>query len=391
MSPEPKRLDLSLYFSREPVILALLTGLAAVSFLAVTGLSRLFQAQQESLAVEWSARGANDLSAGRYQVAITEFRTALQYSRDNDAYQLSLTQALLGLGKTDEAHVYLVNLWDRQPENAMVNLALARIAVQKKETNDALRFYHNAIYATWPADEETGRRKARLELIDYLLRIDARTQAESELIALEANTTDDAAQESQLGALFLKVQDNNRALAAFRESLKLDRRNPEAEAGAGEAAFNMGLYPTAERYLATAVSANPDDAASATLLKTTQDVLRLDPFRPQISVAQRNRIVVDAFDVAGDRLQSCGLMGGDQLTEQQKREATLNTPARSLAAQWAKLKPQITESGLRGDPDLVNAAMNLAFAIENQKMASCGEPTEADKALTLIANLHEEN
>ncbi len=191
--------------------------------------------------------------------------------------------------------------------------------------------------------------------------------------------------------MFLKVQDNSRALAAFRESLKLERENAEAEAGAGEAAFNLGLYPTAERYLAVVVNAAPDDAASASLLKTTQNVLRLDPYRSQISVAQRNRIVVDAFDVAGERLRSCGLMGGTQLTEEQKREATLKMPAHSLAGQWARLKPQITESGLRRDPDLVSAAMNLAFAIENQRTASCGAPTEADRALTLIANLHEEN
>jgi tetratricopeptide (TPR) repeat protein len=409
MSPEPKRLDLSLYFSREPVILAVLTGLAVVSFLAVTGLSRLFQAQQESLAVEWSTRGGEDLSAGRYERAITEFRTALEYARGDDGYQMSLAQALLGLGRTDEAYAYLINLWDRQPENGMVNLELARIAAAKNQTDGALRFYHNAIYATWPANHETERREARLELIDYLLRINmrtptqaqtqaqtqartqARTQAESELIALEANTGDDAAQQRQLGELFLKVQDNSRALEAFRESLKIDKRNPQAQAGAGEAAFNLGLYPTAGRYLATAVSAVPEDAASAALLQTTQNVLRLDPFRPQISVAQRNRIVVDAFNAAGERLQSCGLLGGDQLTTEQKREATLKTPAHGLAEQWIRMKPEITERGLRGDPDLVSAAMNLAFAIENQKTASCGVPTEADRALTLVANLHEEN
>ena len=97
MTTEPRRLDLSLYFSREPVILALLTGLAAVSFLAVTGLSRFHEAQQESLAVEWSSRGLDDLNAGRYTVAIPEFRTALEYARDSDDYQLSLAQALLGM------------------------------------------------------------------------------------------------------------------------------------------------------------------------------------------------------------------------------------------------------------------------------------------------------
>ncbi len=390
MNPGPKRLDLSLYLSREPVILALLTGLAVVSFLAVTGLSRLYQAQQESLATEWSARGVHDLNAGHYKLAITEFQTALQYSRGNDDYQLSLAQALLGLDRTDEAYAYLINLWDRQPENGMVNLELARIAVERSQTEQALRFYHNAIYATWPGNLEAERRKTRLELIDYLLRINERTQAESQLIALEANTGDDAAQQAQLGALFLKVQDNGRALAAFRESLKRERRNPAAYAGAGAAAFHLGMYPMAERYLQEAVSAAPQDAASAALLKTTQYVLRLDPYRPQISVAERNRIVVDAFGAAGERLKSCGVLGG--LKAQGRTAGTPATsPAAELAQQWTKLVPQINEHGLRRDPDLVNAAMSFAFQIESQKNTGCGELTEADKALALIANLHEEN
>ena len=390
MTVEPKRLDLSLYFSREPVILALLTGLAAVSFLAVTGLSRLHEAQQESLAVEWSTRGLDDLNAGRYKVAIPEFRTALEYARDNDDYQLNLAQALLGMNRTDEAYAYLINLWDRQPENGVVNLELARIAVEKNQTDRALRFYHNALYATWPGNQETERRKTRLELIDYLLRINARTQAESELIALEANVGEDAAQQEHLGELFLRVQDNGRALAAFRESLKLESENPAADAGAGMAAFNMGMYPAAERYLRQAVAAAPGDAASAALLKTTQSVLRLDPYRPQVSVAERDLIVVDAFVAAGERLKACGALDDGKM-QQKPAGASTKTAGEGLAGEWMKLKPQITERGLRQDPDLANTAMNLAFEIESQKNARCGEATDADKALALVAKLHEEN
>ncbi len=84
-----------------------------------------------------------------------------------------------------------MNLWDRQPEDGLVNLELARIAVQKEQTEQALRYYHNAIYATWPEDQpddqEGKRREARLELIGFLLRTNARAQAESELIALAEN------------------------------------------------------------------------------------------------------------------------------------------------------------------------------------------------------------
>lgn len=274
----------------------------------------------------------------------------------------------------------------------MVNLELARIAVEKKQTESALRFYHNAIYATWPGNRETERRRAWLELIDYLFRINARPQAESELIALEANVGEDPAQQTHLGELFLKVQDNSRALAAFRESQKLQHENPEADAGAGVAAFNLGMYPAAERYLQSAVTAAPGDAASVALLKTAQSVLRLDPYRGRISVAERDRTVVEAFAAAGDRLKSCGVLDDSTAPAQEKSVSGMpKTTAAGLAEQWTKLDPQITDRGLRRDPDLVNTAMNLAFQIESQTIAGCGEPQEADKALRLIANLHEEN
>jgi tetratricopeptide (TPR) repeat protein len=391
MSQEPKRLSFSLdllspYLRREPVTLALLTGLTILLFLGVGGFSQLYHAQQHRLAVRWAARGVSDLNGYHYQVAVTEFRTALRYDRDNGAYQLSLAQALLGLNRTDEAYAYLINLWERQPENGVVNLELARIAVNKSETERALRFYHNAIYATWPGNQETERSKARLELIDYLLRTNARTQAEAELIALEANVGEDAAQQAQLGALFLRVGDADRARAAFRASLKLQRQNPAAQAGAGRAAFAMGRYAEAQRYLEEAA---PGDAGSAALLKTTQAVRRMNPFEPQLAARQRGRIVVDAFVAAGERLTAC--QGSDAAAGKKPAAGAVGPAWQALEQQWSALKPQVTESGLRANPDLVNTAMNLVFAIERKASGACGAGSEADQALLLLAGQHEEN
>ena len=179
------------YLTREPVILTVLSVLALTFFLAVTGLSHVFAAQQESLGARWFTRGVRDLKKQHFQTAVSELRTALLYSRDDYSYQLNLAEALLGEGRRDEASAYLVNLWEREPENGQVNLELAYIAAQKRENEQALRYYHNAIYATWPGNQEVERRDVRLELVEFLLGINARTQAQSELIALAANLTDD--------------------------------------------------------------------------------------------------------------------------------------------------------------------------------------------------------
>src|SRR6185437_8912881 len=137
MNTEPKRFDLQLYLRREPVTLAVLTGLAIVLFAAVTGLSSLYHRQQESLASRWSSRGAGELAANRYAGAVIDYRTALLYSRDNYTYQLDLAEALVGEQRVNEAYAYLINLWDRRPENGLVNLELARIQASRGLTDSA--------------------------------------------------------------------------------------------------------------------------------------------------------------------------------------------------------------------------------------------------------------
>jgi tetratricopeptide (TPR) repeat protein len=379
------RLDLRRYLRREPVILALLSALAVVFFLAVTGLSHIYQAQQDSLGNRWFMRGSADLEGRRFEAAATEFRAALRYSRDSYVYQLNLAEALTGLKRTAEAYAYFINLWEREPENGLVNLELARIAGQKGETEQALRYYHNAIYATWPGDQQVRRRDTRLELIEYLLSIDAKAQAQAELIALAANLEDDPLQQARVANLFLQAQDDEHALAEYRLSLKAQPRDPAALAGAGLSAFRLGRYNVAERYLQAAVSANPNDAQSAARLRTAALVVRMDPFQRQISVTQRDRIVLEAFAAAGRRLEACSAV------RDSGSPAATATSQTGLNEGWANMKPRITELGLRRDPDLVNAAMELVFNIERQTINACGAASDTDAALLLIAKLHESN
>ena len=78
----------------------------------------------------------------------------------------------------------------------------------------------------------------------------------------------------------------------YRLSLKSDRHNPAATAGAGLAVFELGRYALVQCYLQAAVSANSSDAQSAVRLKATEFILQMDPFRRQSSVAQRKGKVI---------------------------------------------------------------------------------------------------
>ena len=385
MTAGKKKSGLRFYLSREPMILALLSALAIVLFSAVGGISRIYHTQQESLGNRWFNRGVQDLKEQHFDRASGDFRAALRYSRDNFSYQLNLAQALLGVNRTSEAYAYLVNLWEREPENGLVNLELARIAAKRGETEPALRYYHNAIYATWPGDQNVERRNARLELIEYLLWISANAQAQSELIALSANLGDDPPLHARMGDLFLQTQDYEHALAEYRLSLNSDRHNAAALAGAGLAAFELGRYAIAERYLEAAASANPSDPQIADRLKTAELVVKMDPFRRQVPVDERNRIVMEAFAAADERLKSC------PDAAETKGNHSSGSPEQTLAESWSKLKPQITERGLRKNPDLAEVAMDMVFEVERKSNKVCGTPSGTDLALLLLSKLHEGN
>ncbi|HEV2401823.1 MAG TPA: tetratricopeptide repeat protein [Candidatus Sulfotelmatobacter sp.] len=369
------------YLRQRPVMLAVISVLVILFFLFVALLSRVHYAQRQALGNRWYTRGVADLKAANYEAAVTDFRAALLYSRDDYSYQLNLAEALIGQHRTGQASAYLLNLWEREPENGVVNLELARIANEQNRVQDAVRYYHDAIYAVWPADQESKRTDARLELVELLLRNHEPAQAQAELIALSENAGDDPAGQLRLGNLFLRAADYEHALASFGIELKTHRHDAVALAGSGYAAFQLGRYPLAEHYLQSALALNPNDTQSANLLKTTQMVLRMDPFRPGIGSTDRDQIVLKAFDTAGDRLKVCPLP-----------KPNTAGPAGSLLSpgeEWANLKRHMSEAELRRHPDIADQAMDLVFRIERQTSIVCGTPTGADEALLRIAALHE--
>jgi len=365
------------YASREPLILLVLSTLAVVFFLSVSGLSRAYFTQQKALGEKWFQQASADAQQGRLEQAVKDYQTAELYSRGNFDYEFGLAKALAALNRTDEAFSYLESLREQQPDNAEVNLEMARIRAKQGDETEAIRFYHNAIYAVWPSNPDAHRRAARLELVEFLLHQNDRTQAQAELIAMVANLPPNSPLHARAGELFLQVPDYEHSLAEFRQVLKSNPHDANALAGAGRAAFELANYASAERYLQAAVAANRDDTSSAELLKLTSLVLEMDPYVRHLTAARRSEIAVNAFEIAGDRLQACMLEGNSPRAQQG-----------SLAGRWKEMKPGVTERRLQRNPDMVDEVMNLVFAIEKQTAQKC-PPGDKDQALALVAKMHE--
>jgi tetratricopeptide (TPR) repeat protein len=372
-----------------PVVLLILVGSAVIGFAAVGHLVARFTANQQSRGRTLYAQGLADASAGRYDNAIAAFRAALTCEPTNSQYQLSLARALRDSNdprRLDEAESYLIALWQRTPQDAAVNLALARVAAHRGSIEDATRYYHNAMYGAWNSDPDANRSKARIELIQFLLKQSAPDKAEPELMALATALPPEPKAQLQAAQLFSQAHDDAGAFARYREVLRLDPSNAEALAGAGQSAYRFGNYVTAQRYLAEAVKYSPHDSDSRQLLATADLVLRTNPFHSHISDAERNRRITAAFTQAENRLTDCAQQKGMDLKAPPQSSAS---PLQNLQSRWTAARPSLDLLRSPGETDLPDSLMDIVFQIESQASSICGPPQGLDLALLLISQKRE--
>ena len=251
---------------------------------------------------EWFRRGQQAMAAGRVDEAIDDLRRATVRDREDKPYVLALAQALALKRDDDAARSVLLTLRESEPEDPDINLQLGRLAAARQDTTEALRFYHNALYAPWPPEQADARRRVRLELIRFLLTRGQGGRAVPELLAVSTDLPDDSALRLEIAQLFARAGDNSHALEQFQRILRIAPQDGEALAGAGQAAFRLGDYPAALRYLRNA----PADADGVRDTLTVVDlVLSNDPLATRIGSAERRRRLLEALSYTQPRLATC--------------------------------------------------------------------------------------
>jgi tetratricopeptide (TPR) repeat protein len=232
-----------------------------------------------------------------------------------------------------------------------------------------------------------------MELIKYLLSQNDRTQAESEIIAMQAGLPADPLLHAQVAALFARVQDYERALDQYRRALQLNSKNASALAGAGETAFQLGRFRTAARYLRAAVNQNPRDEYSRQLLQTASDVLDGNPFQRRLSSHQRQQRLRTAFDLASKKLVVC---------LQSQAVSPIAVPSTSgfhapnpssadlqaLSIRQKNLQDKMRSRAFLNDPDSMDELMDFVADVGQAVPKDCGPPL--DQALLLVARYRAE-
>lgn len=363
---------------RETLVMGGTCLLLGLLFFVTAVAVHAYKIRTAELSREWADAGQRELAAGHPDEAIEDLRNALAYDTQNPGYQFHLAQALNRAGKSDEARAYLLHLWQEEPGNGLVNLELARLAARKSETDEALRFFHNAIYGVWEDAPEENRREVRSELISFLLQQKRPNQADAELIALLPSLPNEASAYIQAGKLFFQAGDSARAMEQFRHALHLAPANGAAFAGAGTAAYSLGDLRTAEQYLKRAAALEPKNTDVVAMLETLQAAHQLDPFGFRLSRVERTSRVKAAFQTAMQRLQAC--MG-------EKPAAAAQIQSQLAAGNM--MEEQVGAPRYLDSPDAVESTMNFVFESETLAEKNCPAGQTADKALELIARARE--
>ncbi len=368
---------------KPPVVLVVLLSIAIFGFAAVHRLVNRFESRQGVLAAQLFYRGLSEQRNKNFETAIADFRAALSYDPNNYTYELSLAKALIASQRYPEADSYLESLAERAPQDGDVNLLLARLSAHDSKYDEAIRYYHRAIYGLWSSDPDGNRRRTRLELVDFLLQHDQRMEAQAELIASAASLPPDYPIHLAVADGFLRAQDYADALDQYRQVIQLDHNNAAAYLGAGKAAFKLGQFLTAERYLQAALDRHAQDEDARRMLEISSLVLSSDPARPNLTAAERRVRIVTAFQQAGERALQC--LESQSLNPAESAADQL----RQLHARWVELEPRMRHQALRADAGTLNDAMENAISIEQVAQQRCGEPQGLDMALLLIARNRE--
>jgi hypothetical protein len=185
--------------------------------------------------------------------------------------------------------------------------------------------------------------------------------------------------------MFLQTGSASHALAEFQAALATKPNQIGALKGAGLAAIDLGLFRMAESYLMKASRQGHPDSDVDAALKTTQDILGIDPFERGLSKEAAMARTQNAFRAAASRLGEC--IKNYQAGGADPRAAgDLQTAHTRLVL----MTPWSTDAEMRSHPERAADLMGLVFDIEKITARNCGTPKGFDMALLELARMPRE-
>jgi len=346
------------------VFLAIAVLFAADTFLAQTeraeslvGAARLFE------------QGRVLMQRGENAEAIERIKDAISMERGNRDYRRALGQAQFAAGRTADAEATLTELLRSDSTDGLTNLVMGRVLVKEGRAEEAISYYHRAIFGHWNEDAAGNRLRARFELIDLLAQRNSKEELLAELLQVQDQMPGDLTTRTRMGKLFLLAGSPARAADVFRGVLHDAPANADASAGLGEAEFARGNYRAAQRDFQAALRLAPDDQTARRRLDLCNELLLLDPTVRGLSPAERFSRSVKLVELTLDETGKC--IGGNPSPESR---GLLDKAGEALKSHGsAARRIEATEQNL-----------DLAEQLWQARKKECKAAPDADSPLALV-------
>lgn len=360
----PPAASVSEFIATFGIILAAIVVLLAFD----TALARVDTRGRQSYAAREFATGQRLLAQGSTGEAIEHLRTASTLDGENSAYRTALAQAILADGHPGTSEQILLPLLERNPTDGAANLAMARVLSKQGRDPEAKPYYHRAIYGLWPAGAETSRTAARFELIDLLARTNAKQELLAELLPIQDDSTNDAAQRKRMARLFVRAGAPSRAVPILREVLRRDSQDADAYVALADAALSLGDFAAARTNLVSAQKLMPEDSVSLKArISLTDSVIALDPTQRGLSLGEQLRRSRHLMQITLASARSCLAAQAPQVA------AALDSSETLLVA----------PSGAEGQRQSIEQTLLLAEQLWGLRRTRCA-PEGAEGALALV-------
>jgi tetratricopeptide (TPR) repeat protein len=330
----------------------------------------VFLARTERAEVSGEARrdyeaGSALLAAGRAADAVDPLRKAHTQDRSNRQYTLRLEAALVETGKLDEAGRLLADLLERNPNDGETSLAEARLLVREGEWENAVAYYHRAIYGSWDSRAASPQTAVRLELVDVLVQRGLQKDLLAEVLLLETEAAKDPHLLRRIAQLYLVAGSPARAETIYRALLHDDMDDPGLYSGLGDAELALGNHRVAEAAFQNAIRNGADRSRLEQRIQLAGSVAELDPTLRRLTSMEKFDRAVRILQLALDALKQCG---------------------RGYSEEQIAGVEKLLAARVRGNPanELAEQRLSTAEQIWQERIDACGASTSVEEPLRLV-------
>jgi predicted Zn-dependent protease len=246
-----------------------------------------YRSQKVQRAANAAVLGRSELESGRADEAVHLFREAVALEPGLIQYRLDLAGALLEVNQTDEATNYLREVLRQDPVNGPANLSVARIHDALGDVGEAETAFYRALYGRWAADEEEERRRARLELVEFLNRTASRDRVPPELAQIAAAFPGDLLLQLRAGRTLLDLGFPEQAALILNGAVTRFAEPGDAFALLAEAHLARGDFGGAVEAARQALRIDPADKSAAVHRDLASAAAAMDPTQLRLSVRER--------------------------------------------------------------------------------------------------------